>query len=103
MPTVASVMGFLVFGSNRRCGSAGGCSDKDDTEVSAHSECARKKVEDHAGGSAGGHVIVGWGAAEEQIADATTGQKGLVAVAAQGADNVEGRFELGVGGVHRFA
>jgi hypothetical protein len=39
-------------------------------------------------------------AAEEQVADAATGEVSLVASVAQGGDDLEGCIELGSGGEH---
>ena len=93
--------GIICFGGRVRL--TEGVGYEDDSEVGAYGEGAGEEIEDDVGGGAGGYIVVGGGAAEEEIADAAAGEVGLVGMGAEGADDVEGRFELGVGGVHRFA
>ena len=65
----------------RRFGFGFGCNirDQDDAEVSAHGEGAREHLENHIGSGAGGDIVVRRDAAQEQVADASSGEAGVVA------------------------
>ena len=73
---------------------------KDHAEVGSYRESAREHFEHDAGSGAGGYVVVGRSATEEEIANAATGQVGLMPGGTECLDDFESRFELGSGGEH---
>src|SRR6185312_15324479 len=57
--------------------------DEDDAEVGSYGEGSGEELEDSVGVGGGGDVEVGGGVAEEEIADASAGEVGLMALGAE--------------------
>ena len=63
--------------------------DEDDAEVGSDREGAGKRASDLVGRGGGGDVVVLWGEAEEEVADAAAGEEGLMAGGAERARDAE--------------
>ena len=84
------------FSSNFGVVGTGGA-DQDDAEVRAYRVSPREDGENGFGRGAGGYVVVLGRVAEQEIADAASGEVRLLACGAEGRDDLAGGEVLGVG------